>query len=172
MVLHCGVCTTPLRLSWLTELRATGAGFPVTGSTRVTVTTQQPQPPSAHIRFVPVSPDWEYSHSCRVSRGLAPDKTTRAPLSVKDTCSTGAGGFEWLVPIIQLVGGRERSQSCCMGCVWVVAQTAAHTTRDLSRVMTSFGAIFKLWRRRRHVQYGLLFIALYCLLVLGVVCYL
>ena len=168
MVLHCGVCTTLLRLSWLTELRATGAGFPVTGSTRVTVTTQQPQPPSAHIRFVPVSPDWEYSHSCRVSRGLAPDKTTRAPLSVKDTCSTWAGGFEWLVPIIQLVGG---SRPVAWG-VWVVAQTAAHTTRDLSRVMTSFGAIFKLWRRRHHVQYGLLFIAPYCLLVLGVVYYL
>ena len=66
-----------------------GDRLPVTGSLLSTVSTQQPHPPSAHIRFVPVSPGCEYSHSWRVRRGLAPLMTTGAPLSVNETFSTG-----------------------------------------------------------------------------------
>ncbi len=56
-----------------------------TRSGMVAVTTQQPQPPSAHILFVPESPGCKRNHSFRVNLGLALSTITARPFRENDT---------------------------------------------------------------------------------------
>ncbi len=70
-----------------------------TRSGMVAVTTQQPQPPSAHIRLVPEKPGCDLNHSLRVKLGLRLSSVTLWPFSENEIEVLGGTGALLPAPI-------------------------------------------------------------------------